>query len=86
MIIASSEHKQDIKNKIIAIGLNSLAAAWTEEDKLLLNDFVQLSIEEVLPTWDLLSDKVRFQVFIKHFDKFTAFMHEQIKGGVTNVV
>jgi hypothetical protein len=74
----SSVYRQELRNKIIAVGLNSLANAWGDPDKELLSEFVTLSLKDVLPTWSLLSDKVRFQIFVNHIGSFRAYMEEEI--------
>ncbi len=77
--VGSIEYKQSLKNKIIAVGLNSLASAWADADKELLNEFVTQSLGDVLPTWSMLSDKVRFQIFVNHIDSFRSYMEEKIE-------
>jgi hypothetical protein len=78
---SNQEIKQELKNKIIAVGLNSLANAWGDDDKALLNEFVIMSLEDVFPTWPLLSDKVRFQIFVNHQDSFRRYMEGEIAKG-----
>lgn len=73
-----TELQQELKNKVLAIGLNSIAAGWSDEDQDLLNTFVSLSAVEVLPAWDLLNDKVRYQFFLKHFESFRAYLLAQL--------
>jgi hypothetical protein len=75
----SDEYKYELRNKIIAVGLNSLANAYGEADKALLNEFIMSDLGGVLPTWHLLGDKVRFEIFIIHIDSFRNYMEEQAK-------
>jgi hypothetical protein len=70
--------RAELREKIIAVGLNSLANAWGDQEKTLLNEFVSLSLSEVFPSWQHLNDRVRFQVFSTHIDAFRDYMLERI--------
>ena len=74
---SNNEHKSELRNKIIAIGLNSLAKTYTDENQKMLNEFVSLSWKDVFPTWRYLHDRVRYQLFINHKDSFVEYMMEK---------
>lgn len=65
-----------IHNKIIAAGVNSLMLTSKLDglESKLLNEFLRSSFDIIIPCWDHLDDKVKFQIFLIHLDRFKDYM------------
>lgn len=74
-IVESDADKQkEMFNKIIAAGLNSMNFSGSEEGIRTLELFIKSDFKIILPCWDYLNDKVKFQIFSIHKDDFKKYM------------
>ena len=68
------EKEEDVLNRIIAAGLNSMMVYPKEEDEALINLFTQESFKQIIACWPMLSSKVRFKIFESHSVAFEKYM------------
>lgn len=71
--------QEDITNKIIAIGLNSINKYTVESEKELLNIFAKQSFSVIFPVWKYLNQDVKFSIFTENIENFESFMISQMK-------
>jgi hypothetical protein len=75
--------KQNLMNKIIAAGLNSLVGHInnpSSPERALLDSFVNQSFDRILPCWNMLDDRVKFFVFKSHILDFESYMHQKLES------
>ena len=78
--------KQNLLNKIIAAGLNSLSGYTVQtncKERQLLDQFVAQSFDVILACWPMLDDKIKFFIFKANVVDFENYMRE--KGRNQNV-
>ena len=76
--VETASEREELLNRIIAEGLNSLNTSGP--DKELLDAFVSQSFDRVLPCWDHLSESIRFYIFKVYINDFKKFMESQTRG------
>ena len=77
--------RQQILNRIIAAGLNSLShqsVNGSGPDKELLDTFVSKDFVQVLPCWPLLNEQIKFYIFKTHISSFEKFMRGESRGDI----
>jgi hypothetical protein len=80
--------KQEVVNRIIAAGLNSMSGkigfATTLDpaspERQLLDAFVSQSFERILPCWPHLDEKIKFYIFKSNVEEFLQYMNTKSKG------
>ncbi len=65
------EEKKRMLNQIVAAGLNSLIDKQEEQ---LLESFISLSFDQILPCWEMLNPKIKFKIFQHHLTDFEEYM------------
>ena len=76
-----SSEKQELLNKIIASGLNSLVGFINQPDSAqhqLLQSFVNQSFDKIMPCWHLLNDQIKFFIFKVHLKEFELYIQQKI--------
>lgn len=79
------DERQEMINKIIAAGLNTLSCHLKDEsapEKKLLDKFVMADFMTILACWPHLNEQIKFHVFKTHLSAFEIFMKEAVKGKV----
>lgn len=82
-VVEISPEKQQLLNKIIAAGLNSLSYSinsGANPEKDLLDIFVSKEFIQILPCWAHLNEQVKFYIFKTHIEAFERFMKSEAKG------
>jgi len=76
----NSNNKQEVLNRIIAAGLNSLVG-WTTNhsglespERKLLDAFAEQSFDRIIPCFDLLDPRIQLYVFKPHKEAFLEYM------------
>lgn len=78
-----SNLEEELLNRIIAAGLNSLGdkIQYDSEQKALMDEFVGQSFDRIIPCFNLLNERVQLYAFRPHKEEFLAYMKAAKDGG-----
>lgn len=67
----------DIKNRLVAIGVNSTHGSYDQDQKKLYETFCGLPLPDIAPCWMFLKTDIKARIIDHHEDEFNKF----ISGG-----
>lgn len=70
-------NSKDVKNHIIALGLNSLIKSYQVADKALAVKYIQENIQDIPDMLEFLDDKVILEVLKEHKEDFKIWLKEK---------
>jgi hypothetical protein len=80
-----SFEKQELLNKIIASGLNSLTGYMHQPnapEHQLLQSFINQSFDKIMPCWHLLNDQIKFFIFKAHLKDFESYIQQKASQNI----
>tara|TARA_Y100000034_G_C6795051_1_gene356280 strand:- start:264 stop:551 length:288 start_codon:yes stop_codon:yes gene_type:complete len=64
----------DIKNRLVAIGVNSTQGSYESEQKELHETFCSLPLPDIAPCWMFLKTDIKARIIDHHEDEFNKFV------------
>jgi hypothetical protein len=70
---------EDIRNRLIAIGINNTVSSYSSEDKMLATDFLSSDLSNIAGVWNNLSEAAKVKVVSLHEEELFEWISSHAK-------
>ncbi len=68
---------EDVKNVLIAIGVNGCASSYDPNLRYLRDSFCRLPLSEIAPLWSNLIDSIKIMILNEHIEEFKTWIESR---------
>lgn len=68
---------EDVKNILIAIGVNGCSNSYDSNHRNLRDTFCKLPLNEIAPMWNYLVDSIKISIVNQHIDEFREWINSK---------